>query len=217
MLDSIQTAPTDRWDAFRAQQRDDIATAIIEAVAAGSTEQLSVSNLVDRAGISRKTFYKYFDDVGAALVYTHERVLRHMGENWPVTTGDRANHREMVLEMLANIELAARRSPHDFAYLAFFDFVAAGRTRSGDEAAFDNLMRAQQQGIIDTFISGQAEGSIRLDLDPETTIWAISNATFGLVQRSLVIGLHGEFSGELSAAMKLVIQSWRELLTPKSV
>lgn len=207
--------PVDRWDAFREQRRDEIATAIIETVASGTAEQLNVSSLVERAGFSRKTFYKYFDSAGAALIYTHQLVLQRMANNEPEAATTNVNGRERVLEMLSSIEKNARRFPKDFAFLAYFDFVASGRTQGGDEAAFEDLMRRQQHDILHAFHVGQQDGSIRRELSPEPTLWSISNATFGLIQRGLVIETWNHQRTDLTEAAGLVVQAWRELLTPK--
>ncbi|CAO5226642.1 hypothetical protein FAGKG844_1060003 [Frankia sp. AgKG'84/4] len=68
--------PEGQWDEFRQSQRELIADAVIRAASQAPGVPIDVTLVASTAGMSRKTFYKYFDSLGDAVLFTQTAVLR---------------------------------------------------------------------------------------------------------------------------------------------
>ena len=168
----------------RAARREEIRQrllAVIEpALERGETyNDLSIGRLVDDAGISRSTFYTYFEDKGDLLTALTEHVITDMidaGRNWwalPPHAGKQDLH-----EALRAVAASYRR--HGPLWGAIVQ-----------TAAYDPAVRDQYdttvQRAIDEIAShiraGQTSGSVHPDLDPEpTAVWITWMGERGLHQ-----------------------------------
>ena len=204
----------DRWADFRRSQREDFADSIIAAVSDPVADALSVTEIVKRTGTSRKTFYKYFDSLAAAVVYTQKSVLRRLSDHAQEAEAVAGSGRERLLTVLQDQSRVAMESPELFRFLSFFDF--RFRYTGMDEAeqqAQDAAMRALHADAIDIFRAGQDDGSIRSELDPELTVGAMSSAVIGLVQREIAIMSSAPGSRALLEMTALEIAAWRSFLS----
>jgi AcrR family transcriptional regulator len=207
------TTRNERWTGFRDQQRDEIAKAVIAAVANTHGEPLNVTEVVNLAGISRKTFYKYFDTLSTALVYAQGLVQREMTTLAIDSVSDAPNGRERFLGMMYYFANVGRQHPELIRFVNYFDYTfrheglgpVQGTRHPGQAYASDE--------IAQSFRDGQSDGSICRDLESATSIFAAGNSIMGLVQRSQIIGRHGD--PELTrASIDLLVEVWREHLTP---
>ena len=204
----------DRWAEFRHSQREDYADSIIAAVSDPLADALSVTEIVKRTGTSRKTFYKYFDSLTAAVVYTEKSVLRRLSEHAAAAVPVAASGREHLLTVLEDNGRVATKSPELFRFISFFDYTY--RYSGMDEAnqqAFDSSMRVLYADAMDIFLAGQADGSIRSGLRPDVTVGAMSSAVIGLVQRQLAITSSAPDPQGLLDMIALEIAAWRAFLS----
>jgi AcrR family transcriptional regulator len=204
---------SERWTGFRDRQRDDIAKAVIAAVSNAHGEPLNVTEVVELAGISRKTFYKYFDTLGAALVHTQAHVQLQMTTLANDSVRGAANGREQFLGMLSYFATVGRQNPELIRFVNYFDYTfrceGLGPAENGRHGG--PVYGAVE--IEQAFQVGQSDGSIRRDVDSATTIFATGNSIVGLVQRSQVIGRPDD--PELTqASIDLLVDVWRQHLTP---
>ncbi len=205
---------SDRWDEFRTSQREDFADSIIAAVSDPAAGALSVTDVVRRAGTSRKTFYKYFDSLTAATIYTQRSVIRRIGEHASATVPATDLGRERLLSILRDQSTVATESPALFRFLAYFDYTFRYTGMGRDEEyAFDAAMRALAAEATDLFRAGQADGSIRADLDPELTVEAMAGAMIGLVQRYLAITSSTPNPQLVLELADLEVSAWRSYLS----
>lgn len=209
------TTRSERWTGFRDRQRDDIAKALIAAVSKAQGRQLNVTDVFELAGISRKTFYKYFDTLGAALVYTRDQLQREMTALAIDSVTDAPNGRERFLGMLSHFATVGRQNPELIRLVNYFDYTLA---REPLGPAEDPGQGEPAYGAVETaqaFREGQSDGSIRSDLDSATNIFAAGNSIMGLVQRSQLVARPRDT--ELAQApIDLVIDVWRHHLAPAS-
>lgn len=206
-------ARSERWTGFRDQQRDDIAKAVIAAVANADGDPLNVTEVVELAGISRKTFYKYFDTLSAALVYTQDQVQRQMTALASDSVADAPNGRERFLGMLSYFATVGRENPELIRFVNYFDYTFR---RGGLRPALAPGQGEQGYGAEEiglAFRDGQSDGSVRPDLDFATNVFAAGNSIMGLVQRSQVVGRPDD--PELTqTSIDLIVDVWRRHLTP---
>jgi AcrR family transcriptional regulator len=206
-------ARSERWTPFRDQQRDDIAKAVIAAVANAHGDPLNVTEVVELAGISRKTFYKYFDTLSAALVYTQGQVQRQMTVLASASVEGAPNGRERFLGMLSYFATVGRQNPELIRFVNYFDYTFR---REGLGAAAATGQGEQGYGaeeIAMAFRDGQSDGSVRTELDFATNVFAAGNSIMGLVQRSQVVGRPDD-PELIQASIDLVVDVWRRHLTP---
>lgn len=143
--------------------------------------ELSVESIIKAGGISRSTFYSYFDDKGDLLVAMARDVIGDLvgvGHAWwDLGAG------------LTRAQLrAALRVPVD-TYRAHATILNA----VVEAAAYDARVREQQQWLIDQVVAalaahladGQAAGFVSRSLDPgrsaRWTIWMIERGLYQLV------------------------------------
>ena len=212
-MSAVANGP-DRWDEFRNGQREEFADSIIAAVSDPAAGGLSVTDIVRRAGTSRKTFYKYFDSLTAAVIYTQKSVIRRVGEHASAAVPATGPGRERLLSILRDQSTVATESPTLFRFLSFFDFSFRYSVGPDELYAFDTAMRALAADAYAIFREGQADGSIRTDLDVDLTIAAMSGAMIGLVQRYLAVTSSAPDPQLILDIAELEVSAWRSYLSP---
>lgn len=200
---------TRRSTASRADRRDQIVAQLVTAVErlleeGESYTELSVERLVKEAGISRSTFYVYFEDKGALL-------------------------RAMTVDVMEQ-EIAATRAWLELPSDASFDDIAAAlrpiievyrpyQALMGavvDVSTYDAAVREEFNRLITTAVqaiaghirSGQKAGHVRANLDPEPTaawlVWMVERGCYQLIR-----GADEKAVGRLSDALATLI--WNTL------
>ena len=168
----------------RAQKRDEIQGRLLEAVerllAEGdSYTELSVERLVQEAGISRSTFYVYFEDKGDLLRALVSDVIGELIAAarvwWDLPAGFTRD--DMVNAIRGLIDTYR---PHGRLLGAVVD------TASYDVAVreqFDTLMQMSIKGVEAHIRNGQKAGFVREDLNPGVTAsWLTWMAERGLYE-----------------------------------
>ncbi|WP_405181042.1 TetR/AcrR family transcriptional regulator [Nocardia sp. NBC_01377] len=207
------TDRSERWTRFRDRQREDIANAVIAAVSNSREEPLNVTEVVDLAGISRKTFYKYFDSLPPALVYTRSQVRRGLTEHAEAAVADAPNGRERFLGLLADLVSVANRSPDLIRFINYFDHTFRGKEQQHNQHEQETYIAADSENVTQAFLTGQADGSIRTDLDPSTNVFVIGNSIIGLVQR-FEVATHADNPDLMQSSIDLLVDVWRRHLAP---
>lgn len=164
----------------REEIRDRLGTAAEELMADGeSYTELSVERIVREAGISRATFYVYFEDKGDLLRALAEDFIDRMLEaaaGWWSLPGD-ASRSDLkgTLRVIVDAYL-----PHKVVMAAVVEV-----------ASYDAALRELFGGLLNKTIgavahhiaTGQAEGYVEAGLDPErTAAWLTWMAERGLYQ-----------------------------------
>ena len=168
----------------RGKRRDQVEAKLLAAIermlAEGeSFTEISVERLVREADIARSTFYVYFNDKGHLLEKLTEDViadfLQAASSWWDLPSGA---SREQVRAGIQAIADAYR--PHALLIGAVVD--TASYDADVREAYNEMLNRAIAE-VARHIREGQEAGSVRADLDPETTAgWLTWMAERGLLQ-----------------------------------
>jgi len=123
-------------------QRDRIAAGIIAAVAANGYHETTISSIAAAAGVSRRTFYKYFESKEECFFDTYDLIARHLRQaaaeaakphaEWPERL--RARVGAVLESFAANPDLAR--------------FVLVVPPRAGEEVAA-RYRRAMEEAVAD--------------------------------------------------------------------
>jgi AcrR family transcriptional regulator len=175
-------ADAENLDAFRERQRVAVANALIELVGSSGFAAVNVSDLVRVVGMSRKTFYKYFSSIEAALIYTQKMILTGMRTE-PAPSHESGLDR--FVGQLRSIADLALKHPERMIFLSFFDFAVKGHISTADRETYETFTVSMADEVLSAFTQGQQDGSIEPGLPALETAFASTNAVFGLAQRCL--------------------------------
>lgn len=177
-------SPTRHARSTRAQRREEIrdllGTAVEKLMADGeSYTELSVERIVRAAGISRATFYVYFEDKGDLLRALAEDFVERMLEAasaWWSLPGD-ASRADLRVALRAIFD--AYR-PHKLVAAAV---VEVSSYDASLRALFGDLLERVIAAVTEHIETGQREGFVEPELDPQrTAAWLTWMAERGLYQ-----------------------------------
>lgn len=212
----MTTAPAQpsHWEAFREEQRNIIAATMLEAVSDRDLKELNVSTLAARAGMSRKTFYKYFDSLGAATSYAYGSILRSITRSALDTLEPHWSGLEKFMHVLSQLTQVASTQPQWIRFMSYFDH-SINALRDTEQLEVQELTAVLFQDFAHQFRQGQADGSIRADLATQETVLAISTAVVGVLQRCVLMQPR-LFTAQTSAQIiALELHVWRSFVQAK--
>ncbi len=163
-------------------RRDEIRARVLEAVellvAGGSSfTELSVERLATEAGVSRSTFYVYFQDKADVLQAWLGDIIGELGEAaeaWWHLPPDAT--KDDLRAALGHVVAVYR--PHTVLMGAVLDTATYDKTV---RAAFDRFMRSNIAGLRGHIVAGQKAGTVDSALLPrETAAWLTWMAERGL-------------------------------------
>lgn len=174
-----RTASSDR-NARRRRIVDLLLTKVEEMLEAGeSYADISVERLITAAGISRSTFYVYFEDKGVLLLALAEDVVSQLvgaaGTWWELPDdADRPTFERALSEIVATY------GRHASMWGALVDAAAWDpRVRESFRDVVDSSAKGLEKHIRD----GQRAGAVRAGLDPKrTAAWLTWMTERGLYQ-----------------------------------
>lgn len=165
----------------RAKIVGDLLPVVEELLAEEPYFALKVEQIIQRAGMARSTFYRYFADKGELLLAVSEpataEILAAAHGIWelrpPVEREDLAARARAAIE---------RYRPHAVLMNAM---VETAGTDAAVQAAFRAAWSDARRGQAEHIRRGQGEGWIRADLDPEETagwlVWMVERGMYQLV------------------------------------
>lgn len=169
--------------------------------------ELSVERIVAEVGISRSTFYVYFEDKGHLLRALTEDLLALMlslGRAWWGHLPD-ADYAELEQGIAKLVETYRA---HSTLMAAIVDTSAYD---PGVRAEFHSMIVGGQMELAEQIRRGQRAGTVRGELDPERTAgWLAWMVEHGLHQ--LVRGADDAEAAELAAALARIL--WTALYDP---
>jgi AcrR family transcriptional regulator len=164
----------------REEIRDRLGAAAEKLMADGeSYTELSVERIVREAGISRATFYVYFEDKGDLLRALAEefieRILEAAAAWWSLPKD--ATRTDLRGAMRAIIDAY---QPHKVVMAAVVEVASYD---AGLRELFGELLNRTIGAVAQHIATGQAEGYVEADLDPQrTAAWLTWMAERGLYQ-----------------------------------
>lgn len=177
---SVTRSSSSRRSARRKRIVEQLLQIVEEILADGeSYADISVERLITEAGMSRSTFYVYFEDKGALLLALAEDVVQQLvvtaGEWWSLPHDLERDTLEKTLRGI--VETYRRHAP---MWAALIDGAAYDpRVRE----SFRQVVDASAKGLEQHIKAGQRAGSVREDLDAARTAqWLTWMTERGLYQ-----------------------------------
>ncbi|WP_327099084.1 TetR/AcrR family transcriptional regulator [Nocardia vinacea] len=205
--------PRKYWDIFRDQQRAEVAEATI-ALVAETDAPVTIAEIADRAGMSRRTFYKHFPTLGAAMVHTHSVVVGRLRAHAERGQSDHINGLDRLIAGCRSLFDASKEHPELIRFLSYFDFAFRRHGLTPEQRAeFSKLYTGELLLPMDLLHEGRRDGSIQADIDARTTAIALGNATIGILQRLQIMDEYT--NGRDEAAQRLFdleLEAWRTYL-----
>lgn len=162
-------------------------TQAIIAIVAEDPSRLAVSEVAQRAGISRQTFYKQFTSLEAAVAATQGRVIALLGSRIgaALATDPPVNGLERLVRMQEAAFEVFTSEPDVLRFSSFYDFsFRVHRMSEADREEHPLAPPADGEGgMYDLIRAGQADGSIDPDLPVVETWRALSTSMLGVIQR----------------------------------
>jgi AcrR family transcriptional regulator len=214
-MPSVTRKPQARREQTRQQRREQIERRLLDATErlmrdGTSFTELSVDRLSSEAGISRASFYIYFEDKGHLLRRLAGQVFADLADSadrwWSVAS---RHNPDDVRAATAGTVASYRR--HQSVLVALNE-MAAYDSLVG--ATYRNLLTAITGRLTRVIEDGQADGSIRPGLPAATTASALTWMVERACQQNLPTAPES-YDAELAATLAEII--WNTLyLTPTS-
>ena len=141
-------------DVVIAHQRERLLDATVAAIAELGYSELSVKDLIVRAGVSRRTFYQFFDDKLDCVFAAHQMAFSHLSQAIVDACGSRTVWPERVDAAIGAALDFAARSPAEAHLIVVSchtasepNLAARGRVAHEKLAA---LLRAGRRQVADT-------------------------------------------------------------------
>ncbi len=149
-------------------QRERLFKAMVEAVNERGFVATTISDLVTRAGISRRSFYEHFQNKEECLLATYDTIVEHLQRRLIVAVASAASWPEQLEAFLRELFEAAGDRP-DRARLVCVEMGAAGAV--GVQRWAEGA-QAMQRFLVDGFERAPGRGTV-----PEPVARAIVGAT----------------------------------------
>jgi len=196
---------TRKPQANREQRREQLERRLLDATErlmrdGASFTELSVDRLSTEAGISRASFYIYFEDKGQLLRRLAIQVFGELGaagERW-WGVASRHNPDDLRAAMAGIIEIYRRHQP---ALVALNEMAAYDPATA---ETYRELLSAISQPLTRIIEDGQADGSIRGGLAPTTTASALTWMVERACQQNLPVRPR-DYDAELAAALAEIV------------
>ncbi|OCB56723.1 TetR family transcriptional regulator [Mycobacterium malmoense] len=204
-MPSVTRKPQAAREQGRQQRREQIERQLLDATErlmgdGASYTELSVDRLATEAGISRASFYIYFEDKGHLLRRLANQVFTDLADSadrwWSVSWRHDA---EDVRAAMGGIIASYRRHQPVLVALnemAGYDPLVA--------ATYRNLLTAVTGRMTRVIEEGQADGSIRPDLAPATTASALTWMVERACQQNLPVKPPG-YDPELAESLSQIV------------
>ena len=186
-------------DVVIAHQRDRLLDATVSAVADDGYADLTVRDLIDRAGVSRRTFYQLFDDKIECIMAAHERAFERLSGQIVDACGQQEGWADRVAAAIAAALAFAVESPRE-AHLV----VIACHSASDPKLA--SRGHAAHEKLADLLRAGRKQAEVE-QAPPEVTEQAVVGAAMAVVGGRLL-------EGDISALPQLAPELIQIILTP---
>lgn len=167
-------------DVVAAHQRERLLDATARAMAEDGYAELTVRGLIDRAGVSRRTFYQLFEGKDACVFAAHERAFGRLSKTIVAACRTQAAWPDRVAAAVAQALAFAVESPEDAQLV-----VVACHTASEPKLA--SRGHAAHEKLADLLRAGREQTEVE-QTPPELTEQAVIGAAMAVVGGRLLKG-----------------------------
>lgn len=204
-MPSVTRKPQQKREQSRQQRREEMERRLLDAterlmLGGASFTELSVDRLSTEAGISRASFYIYFEDKGHLLRRLAGQVFADLADSanrwWSV-----AGRRDPADVRAAMTGLVASYRRHQPVLVALNEMSAYDPVVG---ATYGNLLTAVTARLTRVIEEGQADGSIRPELSAATAASALTWMAERACQQNLP-GAPDSYDAELATTLSEII------------
>ena len=150
----------------------------------------TVQELVDRAGLSLRSFYQHFASKDDLLLALYEEQMTYFTERVSDDVGDEGEPLERLDRLIRAFLARVRRSPA-IGIRALTEFHL--KLAVSDPSSFERASAPQIELFTPIIEQGVATGAFRADLDPRYMAILINTTLVSIVEMGI---FHIEYSGE---------------------
>jgi AcrR family transcriptional regulator len=177
-------------------QRERILRAVVEVASGSGYGALTVRDVIERAGVSRRTFYEYFDNKEQAFLAAYDLVVGRLTEDVAASSAVGGTWAERIGLGLATFLDRLARDPA-LAHLCVIEILAAGRPALAGRAAAMEAFRA----FLEPGVAEAPEGLPVPALAAETAI----GGAYEVVYSCVLQGRTAELPGILPDLLEIVL------------
>lgn len=150
----------------------------------------TVQELVDRAGLSLRSFYQHFASKDDLLLALYEEQMTHFTARVSADVGDETDPTARLNRLIRAFLARVRRSPA-IGIRALTEFHL--KLAVSDPASYERTSAPQIELFTPVIEQGVASGAFRADLDPRYMAMLINTTLVSIVEMGI---FHIEYSGE---------------------
>ena len=216
-METLAASAPSTLEGFREQQRRQIAGAVLTCVGRDGFVGANVTEVVRAAGISRKTFYKYFSTIEEAILFTQTRLMEDVWKSQREAVRAPGSALDRYISTLHVTNELAAEHPDWLRFISFFDIAYRDFALTEESLVpYRSLMGSYAQTMFGLIEDGQRDGSIRSDLPVEVILAGGTNSMFGVAVRGLSIPELYTDPGLLDRLLDIEIAFWRDFLSVNS-
>jgi AcrR family transcriptional regulator len=154
--------------------------------------EITMQDVANKAKISRPTLYKYFDNIDQIIFTLEESIMKNLLSDTRSAVAQQAqNGKELVLDFAKSSFEQAQREEEEFYFISLFDNY--NHSRAADDSMNEKYRQVFDNDSIFSHLveKGQADGSIRKDLDPRKSLFMILNVVTAMNLRFATVGTKG--------------------------
>ena len=205
MTHTVKSKPRPRVE--RAAARERIVDAAIELVRERSYAELTVGEIMDRAGLERTLFYRHFENVGQLLLTTGRHAIDDLYSAQVQLAATRADHRPETIRQALELPVQIYRQ-HGPLLRAVSEAVAANQLDAVDQ---EMIRRRFDDLVADALRAGAAENGHELE-NPEETARALN-----LMNEGYLLDCFGrEPRVDVDTATRTLARIWSPIIRPGS-
>jgi AcrR family transcriptional regulator len=182
-----------------ANQRERLLDAATRAIAEEGYAELTVRSLIDKAGVSRRTFYQLFEDKDACVFAAHERSFGRLSDAIVGACRTRAAWPDRVANAVARALDFAVESPDDAQLVVIASHAAS-------EPKLASRGHAAHEKLADLLRTGRRQAEVA-NTPPDVTEQAVIGAAMAVVGTRLL-------KGEVADLRALAPELTQIVLTP---
>jgi AcrR family transcriptional regulator len=148
-------------------------------------DRVTIGNIAKAARLTRATVYKYFsskEQIAKEIFKTVSKnwVERHRDEVW----SDPGNGHKLIERFITSHLNNLLQNPREARFIAEFNSLYA-KEWPVEEAIelLNETLGEERNRVADAIRQGQADGSLRTDVEPELMVAAFFNFTSGMINR----------------------------------
>lgn len=172
-----------KYETSREKARNHILESAYSVISVTPFSSLTMMSFADAAKISRQTLYKYFGTIDSIIFALKQKIEQEFVTFFdPIFADPNLDGKTKILTATKQLFSLAISEPDRFVFIARF----SNNPTPEESNAFYHDLSVQTFEVGQLVKAGQADGSIKPDLDPEKTGFALLNLVIGAATRIAV-------------------------------